>query len=87
MTQKEFDDIKSELITSPPLARLYDIIDLMMEQDIVFDAVAYDGDYGDEKKCVCGHDYYRHFDSYDGMKDVGCKYCSCGSFRPSEIIP
>lgn len=36
--------------------------------------------YGDDKVCVCGHTYYRHFDSYDEMSNVGCKYCSCHDF-------
>lgn len=40
----------------------------------------YDENFGDDKKCSCGHSYYRHFDSYDDMKPVGCKYCSCSGF-------
>jgi hypothetical protein len=35
---------------------------------------------GDDKLCVCGHPYYRHFDTYDDMADVGCKYCECDTF-------
>lgn len=35
----------------------------------------YDENYGDKKLCKCGHPYYRHFDTYDDMKNVGCKYC------------
>lgn len=35
----------------------------------------YDPNFGDNKKCECGHSYYRHFDSYDDMAPVGCKYC------------
>lgn len=35
----------------------------------------YDGDFGDNKLCECGHPYYRHFDTYDDMRPVGCKYC------------
>lgn len=31
-----------------------------------------------EAECVeCEHPYFRHFDSYDEMRPVGCKYCSC----------
>jgi len=37
--------------------------------------VPYDKDFGDDKLCVCGHSYYRHFDTYDEMLPVGCKYC------------
>lgn len=40
----------------------------------------YDPSYGDERECVCGHPYYRHFDTYDDMADVGCKYCLCDKF-------
>jgi hypothetical protein len=36
--------------------------------------------YDQEAICVCGHPYYRHFDSYDHMYNIGCKYCECGSF-------
>src|SRR5205823_5558822 len=25
----------------------------------------------------CGSAYYRHFDTYDGYRTVGCKYCPC----------
>lgn len=41
--------------------------------------LAYDGKL-DEKECICGHQYHRHFDSYDDMRPVGCKYCMCGFF-------
>lgn len=25
----------------------------------------------------CSHPYYRHFDTYDDMRPIGCKYCGC----------
>jgi hypothetical protein len=28
----------------------------------------------------CQHMYYRHFDSYEDMEPVGCKYCDCYTF-------
>ncbi len=40
----------------------------------------YDPEYGDDRLCKCGHPYYRHFDTYDGMRHVGCKYCACFDF-------
>ena len=40
----------------------------------------YNPDYGDDRKCVCGHPYYRHFDTYEDMDPVGCKYCGCYLF-------
>lgn len=44
----------------------------------------YNPHYGDGKICQCGHTYYRHFDSYENMLPVGCKYCGCMEFRPKE---
>jgi hypothetical protein len=41
----------------------------------------YNPNYGDHRVCNCGHTYYRHFDTYDEMRDVGCKYCSCYTFE------
>ena len=38
---------------------------------------SYDKTFGDDKLCVCGHPYYRHFDTYDCMSPAGCKYCAC----------
>lgn len=46
---------------------------------------AYDEKYGDSKLCKCGHPYYRHFDTYDGMSPVGCKYC--GNYKCQRFIP
>lgn len=42
---------------------------------------AYNPDYGDDRICKCGHIYERHFDSYDKMAPVGCKYCACDKFE------
>ena len=41
----------------------------------------YNPNYGDDRKCKCGHPYYRHFDSYEQMEVVGCKYCECYVFE------
>ena len=41
----------------------------------------YKPNYGDDRECVCGHSYIRHFDPYDEMAAVGCKYCGCVSFK------
>jgi len=41
----------------------------------------YNPNYGDDRICKCGHPYYRHFDTYENMAPVGCKYCSCGKFK------
>lgn len=44
----------------------------------------YNPHYGDNKICRCGHTYYRHFDGYDSMAPIGCKYCACDEFTPKE---
>jgi hypothetical protein len=33
--------------------------------------------------CTCGHTYERHFDTYENMAPIGCKYCPCGEFTPA----
>ncbi len=40
--------------------------------------------YGDDRICKCGHSYYRHFDSYENMLAIGCKYCDCMDFIESS---
>jgi len=40
--------------------------------------------YGDDRICKCGHPYYRHFDTYDGMEACGCKYCECYTFEEAK---
>lgn len=40
----------------------------------------YNPDFGDDRPCICGHPYYRHFDTYEDMTPVGCKYCQCHTF-------
>ena len=42
---------------------------------------SYNPNYGDKRMCECGHMYYRHFDSYDNNRNVGCKYCDCYDFK------
>ena len=42
----------------------------------------YDPQFGDDLVCKCSHTYYRHFDTYEKMAPVGCKYCDCGRFKP-----
>jgi len=40
----------------------------------------YNPNYGDDRMCVCNHPYERHFDSYEDMMPIGCKYCECYVF-------
>lgn len=44
----------------------------------------YNPNYGNNRMCVCGHAYYRHFDPWEDMEAVGCKYCGCEEFREAE---
>jgi hypothetical protein len=44
----------------------------------------YNPKYGDDRECECGHPYYRHFDTYDDMANVGCKYCGCQEFKEKQ---
>jgi hypothetical protein len=44
----------------------------------------YNPKYGDGRICVCGHEYFRHFDTYDHMANVGCKYCGCHKFEEKQ---
>lgn len=46
--------------------------------------VTYDPAFGDDRLCMCGHPYHRHFDSYEDMEPVGCKYCQCCVFKEFE---
>lgn len=50
----------------------------------------YNENYGDDRKCICGHTYIRHFDPYEDMEAVGCKYCHCRNFierQPDDESP
>lgn len=47
-------------------------------------AEQYDESFGDNKLCECGHPYYRHFDTYDNMSAIGCKYCS--SYSDKHVV-
>lgn len=40
--------------------------------------------YNQDALCNCGHPYYRHFDTYEEMYPIGCKYCDCHNFTPKE---
>ena len=44
----------------------------------------YNPNYGDDRICMCGHPYYRHFDTYEDMEACGCKYCRCNNFKEKE---
>src|SRR3982751_6777848 len=45
----------------------------------------YNPQYGNYRVCICGHRYYRHFDSYEDNEPVGCKYCPCSTFVEATL--
>lgn len=63
----------------------------MIEQDpyltktITTEIKEYNPDYGDDRICICGHPYHRHFDSYNDMENTGCKYCLCTGFIEKRV--
>jgi hypothetical protein len=80
ITQVEYDAFREELKVSQPPDRLKAIVEFLLERVPVYGHAAYDKAFGDERVCACGHTYYRHFDSYEQMAPVGCKYCDCDHF-------
>lgn len=53
-------------------------------KEVVLIKREYNPDYGDNRICECGHTYDRHFDSWEDMEPVGCKYCECDEFVEIE---
>lgn len=47
----------------------------MPADEILPAPMGYDPSYGDQRLCLCGHTYERHFDGYEDGAPVGCKYC------------
>lgn len=58
-----------------------------IEKTVVTIEYNYNPKFGNDKVCECGHSYYRHFDSYESMENVGCKYCRCNHFKEKEKSP
>lgn len=57
---------------------------LVVEQ---YGGLPYDPAFGDDRTCACGHRYERHFDTYDDMRPIGCKYCDCRTWREPGKVP
>lgn len=55
-------------------------LELLLMQEKPYIEGEYNPDYEDTRICECGHTYAHHFDSYENMKPVGCKYCPCFKF-------
>lgn len=63
-------------------------IRMLLSKVSIIGYAPYDSTFGDDKKCRCGHPYHRHFDSYDHMRPVGCKYCRCDHYEePIDMTP
>lgn len=45
------------------------------------DRPKWDENHDENETCKCGHPYYRHFDTYEDMYPIGCKYCNCYEFE------
>jgi hypothetical protein len=74
---KKSDEIEKVIVELPYL----EAVDVEINQ-----YVRYNPKYGDNRECECGHSYYRHFDSYEQMDAVGCKYCECYNFIEAKSI-
>lgn len=75
----EYQQIRDEFVNMINLAEMNTTVIEQVEKP----EANYSPSYGDGRKCLCGHAYYRHFDSYDSMEPVGCKYC-CKDFSSME---
>lgn len=78
LTDWEDEDIDAEIFRIPH--QQSDIIKNIIKE-LENSSPSYDENFGDDKICKCGHSYYRHFDSWDNMYPVGCKYCGCNDFQ------
>lgn len=47
----------------------------------------YDKKMGNDRICQCGHSYFQHFDSFENMRHIGCKYCGCYDFKEKQNEP
>ena len=56
-----------------------------LEEIVTTTVYKYNPQYGNERICQCGHTYYRHFDSWADMDNVGCKYCWCHHFDEAVL--
>lgn len=65
------------------------IIEVMQDKHFTINEISngpdlYDSNFGDDKNCVCGDPYFRHFDWAEDWAPVGCKYtftCGCTGFK------
>jgi hypothetical protein len=79
LTEMEHEELFRELETAP-LERCREIAKMLLTKIPKMGYAKYDSSFGDNRVCECGHPYYRHFDTYDQMSPIGCKYCRCYAF-------
>jgi len=72
-----FDEVLAQFVVD---SGLKDVFTEYAKTWVKNPSAVYDPEYGDDKECLCGHAYYRHFDTYDNMYPLGCKYCRCNAF-------
>ncbi len=48
-------------------------------------APKWSAEHDQDELCACGHRYERHFDTYENMLAVGCKYCECATFQRAAL--
>ena len=60
---------------------------IVITKRVVVTEYFYNPKYGNDRTCICGHSYHRHFDSYENNAPVGCKYCQCGDFKEAPPMP
>lgn len=63
---------------------LLELVELAKLSNLVCAIPQYSAWFGDDKICECGHVYYRHFDTYEDMSPIGCKYCPCRVFKEQK---
>jgi len=83
-------DWHNEDKTEVRVATLENQVDVLENDSLIqynTDKPGYDCKFGDAKLCACGHQYHRHFDSYENMDPVGCKYCGCETFIEQSKKP
>lgn len=92
ITRSEKEYIETELAGATadgvplPMERYHEIIELLLPLVHVCGHARYDPNFGDDRKCACGHPYHRHFDSYEDMAPIGCKYCQCDKFIEAKSV-
>lgn len=84
--KKYIAEYEAGQIDTPPISKRGEQPYLKVVTINVETIYKYNPNYGNDRVCKCGHSYYRHFDSYENMEAVGCKYCGCDNFKEKKII-